>query len=84
MCRDDKRKGVVNGIVRNQMPFGYYRDSLHKKHSMKTIISHNHKIKSYEITKCCLSCYDNNKHSLEDSKTTFAYGHKKIFPSSNF
>ena len=45
-------KGIVKGIVRNKMHFDDYRDSLlnstQKMHSMKTIRSHNHKIKSYE------------------------------------
>ena len=64
------------------MLFDDYRDvffnSTQKMHSMKTIRLHNHKIKSYEITKSSLSCYDNKRHLLEDGKTSLAYGHKNI------
>ena len=44
-------------------------------HSMKTIRSHNHDIKSNEITKCSLSCFDNKRCILKDGITTLAYGH---------
>ena len=42
---------------------------------MKTIRSHNHNIKSYDITKYSLSCFDNKRFILEDGITTLAYGH---------
>ena len=45
-----------------------------KTHSMKSIKSHNHIIKSCEITKCSLSCFDNKRYILEDGITTLAYG----------
>ena len=51
-----------------------------KKKCMKTIRSHSHNIKSYDITKCSLSCFDNKRFLLEDGITTLAYGHLvKIF-----
>ena len=56
-----------------------YRDTLfsstEKRHSMKSIKSHNHTIKSCEITKCSLSCFDNKRYILEDGITTLAYRH---------
>ena len=62
------------------MSFDDYLDvlfiSTQKTYSMKTIRSHDHKIKSYEIMKSSLSCYDNKRYILEDGKTSLAYGHK--------
>ena len=49
-------------------------------HSMKTIRSHNHNIKSSEITKCSLSCFDNKRYILKDGITTLAYGHNLRLP----
>ena len=46
-----------------------------KMHSMKVIKSHKHIIKSCEITKWSLSCFDNKRYILEDRITTLAYGH---------
>ena len=48
-----------------------------KKNSMKSIKSHNHNIKSYDITKCRLSCFDNKRYILKDKITTLAYGHNE-------
>ena len=42
---------------------------------MKSIKSHNHNIKSYDITTCSLSCFDNKRYILKDGITTLAYGH---------
>ena len=42
---------------------------------MKSIKSHNHIMKSCEITKCSLSCFDNKRYILKDGITTLAYGH---------
>ena len=53
-------------------------NSTQKMHPTKTIRSHNHKIKSYEITKSSLSCFDNKRYIQEDGKTSLAYGHKNI------
>ena len=44
-------------------------------HSMKSIKSNNHIIKSCEIIKCSISCFDNKRYILEDGITTLAYGH---------
>ena len=58
-----------------------YRDilfsSIEKMHSLKTTRSHNHNIKSSEITKSSLSCFDNKRYILKDGITTLAYGHNK-------
>ena len=41
---------------------------------MKSIKSHNHNIKSYVITKCSLSRFDNKRYILKDGIITLAYG----------
>ena len=56
--------------------------STEKMHSMKTIRSHNHNIKSYNITKCSLSCFDNKRYILKDGITTLAYGHSVAVDNS--
>ena len=45
---------------------------------MKSIKSHKHNIKSYDITKCSLSRFDNKRYSLKDGITTLAYGHFRL------
>ena len=51
---------------------------LKKKHSMKSIKSYKHIIKSCEITKYSLSCFDNKRYILEDGITTLAYGFSAV------
>ena len=46
-------------------------------HKMKTIRSQNHQLRSYEINKVSLSCYDDKRYILEDGIHTYAYGHKE-------
>ena len=38
----------------------------------------NHQIKSYEINKVSLSCYDDKRYILEDGIHSYAYGHYLI------
>ena len=38
----------------------------------------NHQIKSYEINKVSLSCYDDKRYILEDGIHSYAYGHYAI------
>ena len=45
---------------------------------MKTIRSKNHQLKSYELNKVSLSCFDDKRHILNDGITSYAYGHYKI------
>ena len=52
-------------------------DRKKEKERKKSIKSHNHNIKSYNITKCSLSCFDNKRYILEDGITTLTYGHYK-------
>ena len=72
-------KGVCKHTIKNNITIDDYRDTLfsstEKTHSMKSIKPHNHIIKSCEITKCSLSCFDNKRYILEDGITTLAYGY---------
>ena len=74
-----KCKGISKHTINKDIRIDDYRDTLfsstEKTHSMKSIKSHNHIIKSCEITKCSLSCFDNKRYILEDGITTLAYGH---------
>jgi len=47
-------------------------------HSMKTIISMNHEIGSYELNKISLSCFDDKRYILTDGINSYAYGHNQI------
>ena len=74
-----KCKGVSKHTIKKDITIDDYRDTLfsstEKTHSMKSIKSHNHIIKSCEITNCSLSCFDNKRYILEDGITTLAYGY---------
>ena len=74
-----KCKGVSKHTIKKDITIDDYRDTLfsskEKTHSVKSIKSHNHIIKSCEITKSGLSCFDNKRYILEDGITTLAYGH---------
>ena len=74
-----KCKGISKHTIKKDITIDDYRDTLFssigKMHSMKTIRSHNHNIKSYNITKCSLSCFDNKRYILKDGITILAYGH---------
>ena len=75
-------KGVFKHTIKKDITIDDYRDTLfssaEKTHSMKSIKSHNHIIKSCEITKCSLSCFDNKRYILEDGITILAYGHFRL------
>ena len=74
-CRGISKHTVKKDIIDDYR--GTLFSSTGKTHSMKSIKSHNHNIKSYDITKCSLSCFDNKRYIREDGITTLAYGHYK-------
>ena len=45
---------------------------------MKRIQSNLHKTGTYNINKISLSCFDDNRHALDDGINTLAYFHKEI------
>ena len=75
----EKCKGISKHTVKKDITIDDYRDtlfsSIEQMHSMKTIRLHNHNVKSSEITKCSLSCFDNKRYFLKAGITKLAYGH---------
>ena len=48
------------------------------KHKMETIQTQFHQLRSYQINKISLSCFDNKCYILKNGIKTLAYGHKDI------
>ena len=75
-------KGIKKNIIKNELTHINYKETLFDKkqmhHKMKTIRSQNHQIRSYEINKVSLSCYDDKRYILENGINTYAYGHFSI------
>ena len=75
-------KGIKKNIIKNNIKHRDYKETLFNNkqmhHKMKTIRSQNHQIKSYEINKVSLSCYDDKRYILADGIHTYAYGHYAI------
>ena len=46
------------------------------RHKIKRIQSKKHKLKTYEIDKIILSCFDDKRYVLDDEICTLAYFHK--------
>ena len=72
-------KGIKKNVIKQNIKHQDYRETLFNNqqmyHKMKTIRSQNHQIKSYEINKVSLSCYDDKRYILEDGIHSYAYGH---------
>ena len=45
---------------------------------MKRILSEEHNIGTYLLNKISLSCYDDQRFTLDDGINSLAYGHKNI------
>ena len=75
-------KGIKKNIIKNELTHINYKETLFDKkqmhHKMKTIRSQNHQIRSYEINKVSLSCYDDKRYILEDGIHSYAHGHFSI------
>jgi len=75
-------KGIKKNIIKNNLTHENYKSILLENkqmhHTMKTIRSKNHQLKSYELNKVSLSCFDDKRHILNDAITSYAYGHYKI------
>ena len=75
-------KGIKKNIIKNNIKHNNYKETLFNNkqmhHKMKTIRSQNHQIKSYEINKVSLSCYDDKRYIKEDGIHTYAYEHFTI------
>ena len=45
---------------------------------MRRIQSKKHRIETYEVNKISLSCFDDDRHILDDGTHTLAYFHKDL------
>lgn len=72
-------KGVKRCYVENSVRHKMYVETLRSRQctyaTFQNIISHNHKLMTVDITKKCLSAYDDKRHICQDGYTTFAHGH---------
>ena len=48
------------------------------RHEMKIIQTKLHKIRTYDVCKISLSCFDDKRYILDDDINTLAYFHKDI------
>ena len=75
-------KGIKKNVIKNEIKHEDYRNILcnnqQMHHRMKTIISKNHKLGSYEINKVSLSCFDDKRYIHQNGITSYAYGRYKI------
>ena len=75
-------KGIKKNIIKGNIKHEDYKNVLIKneqmQHRMKTIRSERHQLKSYEINKISLSCFDDKRYIAEDGINSFAYGHYAI------
>ena len=75
-------KGIKRNIIRKDITHENYKQTLLENkqmcHTMKTIRSQNHELKSYEINKVSLSCFDDKRYIHANGVTSYAYGHYKI------
>ena len=76
-------KGIKKAVIKKDIDHINYKETLFSKqqmhHKMKTIRSNCHEIRSYEINKVSLSCFDDKRYLLDDGIKSYAYGHYKIF-----
>ena len=75
-------KGIKRNIIRKDITHENYKQPLLENkqmcHTMKAIRSQNHELKSYEINKVSLSCFDDKRYIHANGVTSYAYGHYKI------
>ena len=72
-------KGVKKNVIKRDLDHSHYLACLQnntiEQHKMRTIRSDHHVVSSYEINKTSLSCFDDKRYILDDSITSYAYGH---------
>ena len=75
-------KGIKKNVIKNDIEHVNYRQTLFNNeqmhHKMKTIKSQKHQLRSYEINKTSLSCFDDKRYLLEDGIHSYAYGNHDI------
>ncbi len=74
-------KGIKKSFVKNKLTHESYLQCLHteelKNASFYIIKSRNHVLKTTQVNKICLSCYDDKRYIVRDQYKTLAYGHYK-------
>ena len=77
-----RAKGINKGVVRRKMRHQDYLKTLEQRTrsmaTMKGIRSKGHQLRSCEINKIGLSCYDDKRYIMEDGKATLAFGNSAI------
>ena len=85
--KDDQKggktaKGIKKNVIKNDIKHENYKQTLFNEeqmyHKMKTIRSQKHQLRSYEINKVSLSCFDDKRYILENGIKSYAYGHYLI------
>ena len=75
-------KGIVKSVKERDLNHQMYNDVLFgekgTRTSMNIMKSINHEIKTYQVNKKSLSCFDDKRFLLEDGVTSLEYGHQKI------
>ena len=75
-------KGIKKNIIKNNIKHEDYKRTLineeQMRHKMKTIRSNKHQVRSYEINKISLSCFDDKRYIHDNGTSSYAYGHYKI------
>ena len=78
---DNKEKSTAKGISRSHaqkhIKHTQYRDCLFNE-GQAVIQSHNHIVRTEQLTKSALSCYDDKRYLLPHTTDTLAYGHVEI------
>ena len=79
---DDGKEFNTAKRINTATEFNGFKDTLLDKivirHKMKRIQGKEHKIRTYEINKASLSCFDDKRFVLDDAIHTLAYFHKDL------
>ena len=75
-------KSIKKNIIKNNIKHKDYKNVLlndkQLHHKIKTVRRQKHQLRSYEINKVSLSCFD-DKHCIHDNgMSSYAYGHYRI------
>ena len=83
---DGKEHNTAKGVS-IETEFDNFKDVLFNKkiirHKMKRIQSKKHKLRTYEIDKISLSCFEDKRYMLDDGIHTLSYFYKNSIKSCN-
>ena len=75
-------KGIKKNVIKSNIKHEDYKNVLlineQLHHKMKSIRSQKHQLRSYEINKVSLSCFDDKRYIHDNGISSYAYGHYKI------